>query len=258
MRWRLGVVGSPIAHSLSPQLHEAGLKLAGLEGASERVELNADDATTLREMMGRRFDALSVTMPLKPVAASLCDSLDDAARRTGVVNSLLTRDGHLLGACTDGAGLLAFLAHEYDFNARGQHVLVLGVGGAAREIVDALVDAGAPSVSILGRTGARVAELASRYDNVVALSDDETDWGLIVNATPATRDAVPLVTGVSAETIAVDITYDPRETPWRSLYDEAGCRTTNGLGMLAYQAALQMKWWWDVDIDGARLLEVIT
>jgi shikimate dehydrogenase len=258
MMWRLGVVGSPIAHSLSPQLHDAGLKLAGLEGASERVELTAQDTERLNAMMGERFDALSVTMPLKPVAASLCDSLDDAATRTGVVNSLLVRDGLLLGACTDGTGLLAYLGHEFDFAARGQHVVVVGAGGAAREIVDALVAAGVSSVSIIGRTSARVAELTGRYENVVAHVEEDAEWGLIVNTTPASRDAAPLVTGLSSETIAVDIVYDPRQTPWRSLYDEAGCRTTNGLGMLAYQAALQMKWWWDVDIDGARLLEVIT
>jgi shikimate 5-dehydrogenase len=64
--------------------------------------------------------------------------------------------------------------------------------------------------------------------------------------------------GVHQETVAVDITYDPRVSSWRSLYDDAGCRTMNGLAMLAYQAALQMQWWWGVDIDGARLLEVIT
>jgi shikimate 5-dehydrogenase len=55
----------------------------------------------------------------------------------------------------------------------------------------------------------------------------------------------------------VDIAYDPAMTPWRSLYEDAGCRTTNGLGMLAYQAALQMTWWWNTPIDGADLLKVL-
>lgn len=258
MRWRLGVVGSPIAHSLSPRLHEAGLALAGLEGTSTRVELGDDDGAALRAMMGTRFDALSVTMPLKHVAASLCDSLDGVATRVGVVNSLLTREGRLYGTCTDGPGLLASLAAEFGFSPHGRHAVVLGAGGAAREIVDALIEADVAAVSILGRTSARVAELTDRYENVDALVERGADVGLIVNATPASsRDAPTIVGGVGEDTIAVDIAYEPRRTPWRSLYDEAGCRTTNGLGMLAYQAALQMRWWWDVDIDGARLLEVI-
>jgi shikimate dehydrogenase len=259
MTWRLGVVGSPIVHSLSPQLHEAGLKLAGLEGASERVELGEGDAVALYAMMGERFDALSVTMPLKHVAATLCDSLDGAAARIEVVNSLLVRDGHLHGACTDGPGLLMSLGNEFGFAPRGQRVVVVGAGGAAREIVDALIEAGVSSVSILGRTPARVAELTDRYENVDDHADTGAEVGLVVNATPASRDTQDeLVPGVTKDTIAVDVAYEPRLTPWRSLYDEAGCRTTNGLGMLAYQAALQMKWWWDVEIDGARLLEVIS
>ncbi len=63
--------------------------------------------------------------------------------------------------------------------------------------------------------------------------------------------------GVTATSIAIDIAYDPTMTPWRSLYEDAGCRTRNGLGMLAYQAALQMTWWWDVTIDGGELLKVL-
>jgi len=69
MNWRLGVVGSPIAHSLSPQLHEAGLRLAGLTGSSQRVELTLADASLLPSMLGNEFDALSVTSPLKNAAA---------------------------------------------------------------------------------------------------------------------------------------------------------------------------------------------
>ena len=64
--------------------------------------------------------------------------------------------------------------------------------------------------------------------------------------------------GVGPGTVAVDITYEPRVSAWRALYEQAGCRSANGLAMLAYQAALQMQWWWDVAIDGAALLEVIS
>jgi len=258
VRWRLGVVGSPIAHSLSPALHEAGLALAGLAGTSERVELGEDGAAELREMMGERFDALSVTMPLKPVAATLCDSLDEVATRIAVVNSLLVRGGSLEGACTDGAGLLGALRDQFDFSAAGTRAVVLGAGGAAREIVDALVTAGATTVSVISRTPSRVREITGRYANVDD-RDDARACDLIINTTPAAdRETPTLHGGYHADTIAVDIAYEPRSTPWRSLYDEAGCATTNGLGMLAYQAALQMQWWWGVPIEGAALLKVIT
>jgi shikimate dehydrogenase len=113
MRWRLGVVGFPISHSLSPQLHEAGLALAGLEGTSERFELRENDASQLRSLMGGQFDALSVTMPLKMAAVQQCDSLDDVAQRTGVVNSLLARDGEVHGANTDGLGFVNAVETEF-------------------------------------------------------------------------------------------------------------------------------------------------
>ncbi len=259
MKWRLAVVGSPIGHSLSPVLHEAGLAMAGLEGTSTRVELNREQGPRLRELMGSSFDAVSVTMPLKEVAAGLCVRLDDVAARVGVVNSLLVRDGELLGSCTDGRGFVDSLAGGFEFSVAGAHVVVLGAGGAARGIIDALVEARVGTVAVRSRTSAKVLELATHYDSVEADAPTGTPVDLIVNTLPAQgRPEVPsLHDGVCEQTLAVDITYEPRMSKWRALYESRGCRTANGLGMLAYQAARQMQWWFDAPIDGARLLEVL-
>lgn len=258
MIWRLGVVGFPIEHSLSPRLHEVGLSLCGLEGTSERLALREHQAPALREAMGARFDAVSVTMPLKGVAAGLCDSLDDAARRTGSVNSLLVRDGILCGASTDGQGLVNAVRAQFDEALEGWTAVVLGAGGAARSIVDALVHNGVASVAILARTSQRAEEIAAGYANVTTMAPT-THVQLIVNTTPApTRDnEVSVLASTTSTTIAVDIAYEPRMSPWRTLYEQAGCRTSNGLGMLAYQAALQMEWWWAMSIDGSVLYEAI-
>ena len=100
--------------------------------------------------------------------------------------------------------------------------------------------------------------LTTRYDNVLAYDQAVNEIDLLINATPAgTREKDADVQAVRAGAMVVDIAYEPAMTPWRSLYEDAGCRTTNGLGMLAYQAALQMTWWWDTPIDGAALLEVL-
>lgn len=259
MRWRLAVVGSPIAHSLSPLLHEVGLAMAGLEGTSTRVELGREQGPELRELMGHAYDAVSVTMPLKEVAAGLCTRLDEVATRIGVVNSLLMRDGELHGACTDGRGFVDSLAGEFGLSVSGKHVVVLGAGGAARGIVDALVEANVGSVALRSRTTTKVLELAGRYDSVEADAPTGAPVDLIVNTLPVGgRPETPsLHQGVNDQTVAVDITYEPRMSNWRALYESRGCRSANGLGMLAYQAARQMQWWWDVPIDGARLLEVL-
>ncbi len=257
--WRVGVVGSPVAHSLSPQLHEAGLRLAGLEGTSSRVEVKLENADDLRDLLGAQFDALSVTSPLKGAAFTMSEVRSEAAERTKSVNSLLVRDGVLHGASTDGEGFVESLHHAFGPVVDNAHVVVLGAGGAASAIVDALVHRGAASVAVVGRTEARAEALADRYANVYAGALVYRPVDLVVNTIPIAGRAAEaaVLQGVHPDTIAVDITYEPRESEWRLRYEQAGCRTMNGLAMLAYQAAIQMEWWWGVTLDGAQLLEAL-
>lgn len=258
MSWRLGVVGSPVAHSLSPQLHEAGLRLVGLSGTSTRIDLPLERAHELGALMAH-YDALSVTSPLKRAAFELCDKRSDAAQRTESVNSLLVRNGTVEGASTDGQGFVESLAHAFGPVMENAHAVVLGAGGAASAIVDALVDHGAASVAVLGRTQAKADDLAARYSNVVSSAIVYRPVDLIVNTVPlAGRVAeAAVLQGVHPGTVAVDITYEPRVSAWRERYEQAGCRTMNGLAMLAFQAAIQMEWWWGVQLEGAALLEVL-
>ncbi len=260
MTWRLGVVGSPVAHSLSPQLHEAGLRKAGLTGASTRVELSLERAGDLRGLLFNDFDALSVTSPLKHAAFVLCDEVSDVARRTESVNSLRVIDEKMHGVSTDGDGFIHGLEFELGPSVANAHCVVLGAGGAASAIVDALVRYDAASIVVHGRSEAKVEALTRRYTNVHASSLVYRPVDLIVNTVPVTGRSVEaaVLQGVHHDTIAVDITYDPRQTEWRERYSDAGCRTMNGLAMLAFQAALQMQWWWGVEIEGGDLLEVLS
>ncbi len=257
MNWRVGVAGSPVAHSLSPRLHEIGLRLAGLAGTSTRVEIDLDHAMDLRRLLGTAFDALSVTSPLKGAAFELCDEASETATRTQSVNSVLVRDGVVYGDSTDGAGFVEAVTATFGPVVEDAHVVVLGAGGAASAIVDGLVASGAQSVVVHGRTEKNVDKLVERYRNVNSWSLVYRPIDLIVNTVPdAGRSAeAAVLQGVHHDTIAVDIVYDPRETEWGRRYREFGCRTMNGLPMLAYQAAIQMRWWWGVALEGAQLLE---
>jgi shikimate dehydrogenase len=260
MIWRLGVVGSPVAHSLSPQLHEAGLRLAGLEGTSTRVELGLGEASRLPAMLVAEFDALSVTSPLKRAAFELCDETSGVAQRTESVNSLTTRDGRVAGISTDGDGFLNALHATFGAVNENAHVVILGAGGAASAILDVVVPHDAASVVVHGRSEAKVDALVERYPNVFSSSLVYRPVDLVINTVPVQGRVAEaaVLQGVHPETVAVDITYEPRDSEWRARYRAAGCRTMNGLAMLAYQAAAQMKWWWDVDLDGAELLKVIS
>jgi len=259
VNWRVGVVGSPIEHSRSPQLQVAGLKLAGLEGNATRVELGLGGADQLRELLMADFDAISVTSPLKHAAFECCDELSEVAARTQSVNSMLVREGRILGASTDGEGFIEALEHEVGPVVTNAHAVILGSGGAASAILDALVDHGVASVVVHGRNEEKVEEITSRFKNAYSSSLVYRPVDLVINTVPVGgRGAeASVLQGVHHESVAVDISYDPVVTEWRKLYDEVGCRTMNGLAMLAFQAALQMQWWWDVPLDGAKLLEVL-
>ncbi len=256
--WRLGVAGSPVAHSLSPALHRAGLAMAGLEGTSVAIDVDVDQVARLRDVLGVTVDALSLTMPLKTPALALCDEVDDVARRVGAVNSVIVREGRLYGANTDGGGFVSSLDYQFGMDVAGSRALVIGAGGAARGIVDALAGAGADVIDVVARRREPAAWLAEHYD-VVRIGAHGGPLDLVVNTTPvAGRLASGVAPGVGPRTVAVDITYEPRMTQWRSQYERRGCPTANGLAMLAFQAARQLTWWLGVPIDGAALAETIS
>ena len=259
MHWRLGVIGSPIEHSVSPRLHEAGLRYLGLKGTSEKLEIDLAHAGHITEVMGQRFDAVSLTMPLKEVAAQLCDEVDETAARLGVVNTLVCREGSLRGASTDGKGFTDSLHAQFSLSVANLHVVVLGSGGAARGIVDALVAEAVGSVAVIGRNASSVASLVGRYPDVVDHSLMYRPVDLIVNTTPSQRrtDSSAVMQGVSRDTVAVDITYSPRISPWLDLHDRLGCRYANGLAMVAHTVARQMNWWWQSDIPPSYLLAAL-
>ena len=187
----VGVIGSPIAHSLSPVLHNAAFAALGLhEWHSFAFEVPAGEVTRALEDV-RRFDlrGLSVTMPHKADVAAAVDACSDVARRLKAVNCILNRDSTLMGTNTDGRGFVEALARGVGFDAAGRRCLVVGAGGAARAVIFALADAGATEVAVLNRTEARAVEAAALAgtSGVVVTGDVAEAVAraeLVVNATP--------------------------------------------------------------------------
>ncbi len=155
-----GVIGSPIAHSLSPRLHTAAFEALGLSGTWRSAAFDVPPgraAAALADMRRADVAGLSVTMPHKADVASLVDECTEVARRLGAVNCIVNRAGVLTGTNTDGEGFVASLARGAGFDPRGRRCLVLGAGGAARAVVLALADAGASDVVVANRTPERAA-----------------------------------------------------------------------------------------------------
>jgi shikimate dehydrogenase len=182
MMWRLGVVGSPIEHSLSPQLHDAVSRWRGSKGRRERVELGAKDKTKLNPVMRKEFDALSITMPLKGFGV---DSATNSTRwRRAPVRQLAAHAPRreTLGASTDGDGFVNALA-DSSTRSWGAHVVVLGAGGAASAIVDALVRAASARSPCTDAARPRSTR-SSRATTTSTTSRGLPAGRLIVNTTP--------------------------------------------------------------------------
>ncbi len=255
MSWRLAVIGNPVAHSLSPRLHAAALAYVGLDGESQALEVDSID--DYFEAIVASHDALSVTMPLKEQLVDRCDDVDEIARRTGSVNSLLMRGGRLLGRSTDGAGFLDALGENRP--GEGSRVLVLGSGGSAKAIVDACSHAGS-RVDIVSRNATTRDALAARYPNATAVSEARGTFDVVVNTTPVregeTRADCPAIVP-SANGVAVDIVYSPARTSWMDECERGGFRTMNGVMMLVHQARHQFRWWFDDDVPVAALMKAL-
>lgn len=244
-----GVMGWPVAHSLSPRLHNFWLDQAGLDGAYVPLPVAPDHfPQALRVLSHLGFAGVNVTVPHKEAALKVVDQADATAKRIGAVNTVVVRkDGSLYGTNTDGAGFLAHLkADRPAFDFKAGPAVVIGAGGAARALVAALADAGVPEVRLCNRTLARAEEIAIGLGPSVRVSSwvDRThileDACLLVNAT--TQGMVgqkPLdlsLAKLPRDAVVFDVVYTPERTPLLAAAAERGNAVVGGLGMLLHQA----------------------
>lgn len=257
---RACVIGWPVAHSLSPLIHEYWMKKHGIDGAYDAIAVDIGDlAEFLRGLSRRGLVGANVTIPHKEAVLAMVDELDPVARAIGAVNTVVVQPGgRLRGLNTDGAGFLNWLMEATpEWTAEQGPVLVLGAGGASRAIVAALLGAGVAELRLAnrspGRAKALAKSIASACVTVVPWEDRSKaacGAGLLVNATSLGMAAMPALeidlTGLSAAAIVYDIVYAPLQTPLLAAARAAGFRTVDGLGMLCHQAALAFEAWFGI------------
>ena len=231
-----GVAGQPIAHSLSPLIHQAWIVAAGLD-ADYRAFGPADAAGFAALVVDGRtggLQGLNVTAPFKEQALALADEASATARTCGSANLLLFEDGRMRADSTDGAGLMAALAEQApQLGARGQPVVILGAGGAARAAVAALKAAGA-DVGVLNRTRARAEALAEELGVEVVEATALEEAALVVNALSVAPEIN--VSRLRDDAVLMDMTYRPLLTPFLMQGRSRGLATVDGLAMLIGQA----------------------
>jgi shikimate dehydrogenase len=253
-----GVIGWPVAQSLSPRLHSYWLREHKIDGAYLPLPVRREDFARVALALRRAgFRGLSVTVPHKQAAFSLAHRVDRAAKLAGAVNQLIFHeDGSLEGLNTDAGGLAESLAA---IPLEGKAATLLGAGGAARAAVLALDRLGAAEIRILNRHPARAGELACALASAVrarlvvakAWSDAAGDAALLLNATSAGMSGTPspdIALALLPGTATVcDIVYNPLQTPLLERARAAGLKTVDGLGMLMHQAAPAFKAFYGVE-----------
>lgn len=251
-----GVIGTPIAHSKSPQLHAHWLKTLELPGHYIPMDVNPDDLEKVVRCLPKMgFVGANITVPHKERIMEIADLISDRAALIGAANTLIfQQDGRIHADNTDGYGFIQNLKQSApDWDPAGGAAAVLGAGGAARAIVASLLQAGVPKVLISNRTRVRAEALKSEFGKRIEVYDwvkagnmleeaatvvNTTSLGMI--GKPPLR--VPL-DGLRKGALVTDIVYAPLKTQLLLEAERRGCVTVDGLGMLLHQAVPGFERW---------------
>ena len=263
---RAAVIGSPVIHSLSPLLHNAAFNSLGMDWEYLALEITESELDeVLAQMRSGNLVGLSVTMPLKTRVASLVDECTSTAEKLSAVNCVVANEKGLIGHNTDGDGFLNGLIHEAQFDPKGKKVAVIGAGGAARAVIEALARSGAASIMVVNRTPAKAESAADLAGEVGAVGtlEDISGADLVVNATSiGMKDSqvdIPCsVDLLHSSQLVVDLIYHPLETRWISLAKQKGIDSYNGVSMLLFQAAEAFTLWTGEEAPISIMQEAIT
>jgi shikimate dehydrogenase len=248
---RLAVVGNPVAHSRSPQIHAAFARAAGHALDYARIESPLGEfVATVRAFADAGALGCNVTLPFKGDAFAACTRLSDRARRAEAVNTIVFEAGGWFGDNTDGAGLVRDIELNAGVPLRGKRVLLLGAGGAAAGALDPLLAARPAALVVANRTPARGRALVERFAasaarqhvplSAASLDAPGAGFDVLVNATAASLQAAvpPLPAGtLQPGALALDMMYGAAALPFLRWARAQGAVPRDGLGMLVEQAA---------------------
>lgn len=265
----IGVIGSPISHSRSPQMHNAAISKAGLDYVYVPFHVEADAIeNAINGFRALNVVGINVTIPHKQSVMPFLTSISREAELIGAVNTLTFSDGEIHGENTDAPGFIKAMEDAGASPPMGKDVVVIGAGGSARAIVVALALTGAKKVTIANRTEVKAIALAEELSDKIT-TNNETDGyitqlvgmgltdarlayavsecALIVNTTSATMDNThPLLIDqnwIQSSTTVYDIVYTPPMTTLLIAASNRGCTIVGGIGMLVHQGAIAFERW---------------
>ncbi len=249
---RFAVIGNPIAHSKSPEIHQAFAAQFGIELRYEKMLVERGQFSASMDDFFKTATGCNVTVPFKTDAFDYADRLSPAAQAAGAVNTLYKKAEGVFGDNTDGIGLVRDLQENLGLRLADARVLIVGAGGATRGVILPLLNAGVRSLTIANRTESKAEQLVGLFADTrlracgfEALAS-ESGFELIINATSAslTAEPLPLPDGVFAcDGLAYDMVYGAKPTVFMQQADDRQMRVCDGLGMLIEQAAASFELW---------------
>lgn len=269
----VGLIGSPVAHSQSPKIHNASFAQLGIDAVYLVFDVGAEKvASVAPALVDMGLVGYNVTMPCKQAVMPLLDEVSDAARLAGAVNTVAIRDGRTFGDNTDGRGFWRN-CREHGFDVSGKRAVVMGAGGAASAIFVQAALEGAADVAVFNRPGSRF-DAAVRRAQAVSLNSGVhvhvEDWNdtralrracegcdILVNGSKVGMAPLDGETPVPAgflhdNMVVADAVYNPLETALLRTARERGLQTVAGLGMLLWQGAIAEEVWFPgahMDVD---------
>ncbi len=278
MRTKLGVLGYPLGHSLSPVMHNAALKAMGRDEIEYiKVERDYHELQAAIEEIKRDFLGINVTIPYKEKIMPWVQEVTYEARIAGAINTILIKDDRMIGTNTDGLGFLRSL-RENGVQVDGQEILIIGAGGAARGVATALLGAGAIRIDICNRKKNRGNSLmdilliigkakTSWIDYKALMRADISRYHLIINTTPVGMhpwgaEKLPFpYEKLEKHQVLTDLIYRPRLTGFLQEGKDRGLKVVDGLDMLLYQGAGSLAFWLGceppIDVMRESLLEAL-
>ena len=268
------VVANPIKHSISPFIHNSAFEATNTNGVYLAWEVDAAElAETVANIRRYQMYGINLSMPYKEQVIPYLDQLSAEACLIGAVNTVVNREGTLIGYNTDGKGFFKSLP---SFKISGKRMVLLGAGGAAKAILAQAILDGVSQISVFVRsssmektrpylekiqnaTGFRIDLFA--LEDVQDLQDSITKADLLVNATSVGMDGssqpIPTSIVLPEKLMVADVIYQPFETPFLKWAKEQGNQSINGLGMLLYQAAEAFELWTGKEMPTDQILELL-
>ncbi len=262
---RYAVVGNPVAHSRSPEIHAAFARQFGQTIEYTRIEAPVDGfVATVKAFFDQGGSGLSVTVPFKTEALAFAADATQRARLAGAANALARQGDQVLADNTDGIGLVRDLTLNLGADLTGRRILLLGAGGAARGVIGPLLAESPAALFVANRNGDRSASLASHFGADGPLDgggfdEIEGTWDVVINATSTGLhgEELPLDPECfAADALAYEMVYGV-ETPFMAFARAIGARVHDGLGMLVEQAAEQFGLWRGVRPETAPVITAL-